>query len=333
MYEFKRDYQKEPLKLIPRNKCGGLIKEKPYKEDLEYLLNIPMTLKEIGTYFGVNEKSVRRWKKYFNIETNWKKVREKSAETYFKENNRNIYDDNLEKTKQTKLEKYGNENYNNQEKIIATNMKRYNSPFYLGTDDCLDKTKKTNMERYGSEWVMQNDTIYQKSKQTKLEKYGNENYNNKEGQQQTCMERYGVKSFAQTDKFKEKQYITKKKNKSFNTSKPEEEIYNLLCQKFNDVKRQYKSELYPFTCDFYIPEIDTYIEYQGIWAHGNEPYIGTDKQNLIIQKWKDKNTTFYKNAIHIWTISDPLKRNTAKKNNLNWIEFFNMNQFMNWYSK
>ena len=268
MYEFKRDYQKEPLKLIPRNKCGGLIKEKPYKEDLEYLLNIPMTLKEIGTYFGVNEKLVRRWKKYFNIETNWKKVREKSAETYFKENNRNIYDDNLEKTKQTKLEKYGNENYNN-----------------------------------------------------------------KEGQQQTCMERYGVKSFAQTDKFKEKQYITKKKNKSFNTSKPEEEIYNLLCQKFNDVKRQYKSELYPFTCDFYIPEIDTYIEYQGIWAHGNEPYIGTDKQNLIIQKWKDKNTTFYKNAIHIWTISDPLKRNTAKKNNLNWIEFFNMNQFMNWYSK
>ena len=28
---------------------------------------------------------------------------------------------------------------------------------------------------------------------------------------------------------------------------------------------------------------------------------------------------------------NPLKRETARKNNLNWIEFFNMKQFMEWY--
>ena len=38
-------------------------------------------------------------------------------------------------------------------------------------------------------------------------------------------------------------------------------------------------------------------------------------------------------AIDVWTISDPLKRKTAKKNNLNWIEFFNMEQFMEWYNQ
>ena len=39
----------------------------------------------------------------------------------------------------------------------------------------------------------------------------------------------------------------------------------------------------------------------------------------------------YKIAIEVWTIRDPLKRETARKNNLNWIEFFTMDEFMKWY--
>ena len=39
----------------------------------------------------------------------------------------------------------------------------------------------------------------------------------------------------------------------------------------------------------------------------------------------------YENAIHVWTISDPLKRKIAKENNLNWLEFFTIDQFMTWY--
>lgn len=50
----------------------------------------------------------------------------------------------------------------------------------------------------------------------------------------------------------------------------------MLKEKFNNVKRNYKSELYPFHCDFYIPEKDLYIEYQGHPGHGNEPF---DEQN------------------------------------------------------
>ena len=131
------------------------------------------------------------------------------------------------------------------------------------------------------------------------------------------------------------------KNKTINSSKIEEEIYKLLREKYSKVKRQYRSEEYPFACDFYIPEIDTYIEYQGTWFHGKEPYIGTEEQKSIIELWKAKSVELnfqgkekrqYKRAIKIWTIEDPLKREIAKKNNLNWIEFFNMNQFLDWFN-
>ena len=140
---------------------------------------------------------------------------------------------------------------------------------------------------------------------------------------------------------KTKEYQSKKKNNSFTVSKPEEEIYKSLCSKFHNVIHQYRSELYPFNCDFYIPEIDLYIEYQGHWTHGNEPYIGTNEQNEILEIWRNKSNELnfkgrtknqYKRAIKIWTLEDPLKRKTVKENNLNWIEFFNMNEFLDWFN-
>ena len=38
----------------------------------------------------------------------------------------------------------------------------------------------------------------------------------------------------------------------------------------------------------------------------------------------------YINAIEVFTKLDVKKRNWAKENNLNWIEFFNLNQFIEW---
>ena len=39
-------------------------------------------------------------------------------------------------------------------------------------------------------------------------------------------------------------------------------------------------------------------------------------------------TKFYNNAITTWTIRDVNKRETAKKNNLNWIEFFDASKLI-----
>lgn len=190
-------------------------------------------------------------------------------------------------------------------------------------------------------------------KKTRVEHYGDENYNNIEKMKQTCLKKYGVECYSQTNEYKKymenpkiiqqrknKEYLTKKKNQSFRTSKPEEEVYKLLCQKYTDVKRQYKSDLYPFMCDFYIPEIDTYIEYQGWWGHGKEPYDNNNINHLkILEKWNKKSLEInyqgklkrmYIYAIKVWTIKDPLKRKMAKNNGLKWLEFFTLSEFKEW---
>ena len=46
---------------------------------------------------------------------------------------------------------------------------------------------------------------------------------------------------------------------------------------------------------------------------------------------KDKN--YYANLINTWTITDVLRRNTIKLNNINCLEFFTEQQFMEWYQQ
>ena len=65
-------------------------------------------------------------------------------------------------------------------------------------------------------------------------------------------------------------------------------------------------------------------------AYNNKPYEGTEEDNIKLNKWKEKNTKFYNNAINIWTIRDVNKRNMAKQNKLNYIEFWDLNELKNW---
>ena len=183
----------------------------------------------------------------------------------------------------------------------------------------------------------------ERNKQTCLKKYGVISTalvpEIKEKQKATCLKKYGTEHFKQSLNAKEmvnditaKQFETRRKNKTFNTSSQEKEIFNALLAKFDNIKTQYKSELYPFHCDFYIPSIDTYIEYQGHWSHGGEPYIGTEEQKEKVKLWKSKNTKQYNGAINVWTLKDTTKRNIAKTNNIKWIEFFNMKDFYKWFN-
>lgn len=143
-------------------------------------------------------------------------------------------------------------------------------------------------------------------------------------------------------KISKKDYLTKKKNKSFASSKDEKIIFDLLQKKFVDVKHPFNSEKYPFNCDFYIPALDLYIEYNRHWMHGIKPFDNTNIDCIrLVETWKNKQNELnfkgkkklqYKYAIEVYTKSDPEKRRIAKENNLNWIEFFNLDQFMVWYN-
>ena len=64
-----------------------------------------------------------------------------------------------------------------------------------------------------------------------------------------------------------------KKNGTYKKSKKEDECYELLIKKYDNVIRQYRDEnRYPFNCDFYIPNEDLFIEFNGYWTHGSHPY-------------------------------------------------------------
>lgn len=70
----------------------------------------------------------------------------------------------------------------------------------------------------------------------------------------TCIKKYGSASALNDPKIQEKRQATLKKHNTFNTSKPEIKLYKLLCNIYGkeNIKREYKSDKYPFHCDFYI---------------------------------------------------------------------------------
>ena len=120
-----------------------------------------------------------------------------------------------------------------------------------------------------------------------------------------------------------KQYTTKTLNNSFNSSTPEDEYFEYLLETYgnDNVLRQHSiDERYPFNCDFYIPSEDLFIEYQGTWTHGGHLFdLNSIEDQEKLKQWKIKaeNSSYYANAITVWTVSDPLKYQTALKNNLN----------------
>ena len=138
-----------------------------------------------------------------------------------------------------------------------------------------------------------------------------------------------TKTEEQKHEWLEKCYQTRKANHTFKTSKPEDEAYKLLKEKFSDVIRQYRSAEYPFFCDFYILSLDLYIECNYSWTHGGRPYVADDpvcQQQLA--EWQAKGTAYYKNAIETWTIRDVRKREIGRK--LNWKEFWTIEEMKEW---
>lgn len=122
----------------------------------------------------------------------------------------------------------------------------------------------------------------------------------------------------------EKEYITKSKNKSFNTSKPEKIFLEKLKKQYpgKTILTNYvDKQRYPFKCDYYIVEEDLFIELNNHWTHGFHPFNPNDENDLKkLASWQEKakQSAFYAKAIEVWTIRDPLKMETAKEHNLNY---------------
>jgi hypothetical protein len=121
---------------------------------------------------------------------------------------------------------------------------------------------------------------------------------------------------------KAKEYETKKRNNSFNTSKPEEEYYIKLCEEYgkHNVLRQFRDSRYPFNCDFYIKSEDLFIELHYSWTHCYEPYDSDNPQHQELLKdlvKKSETSSYYRDVIYCWTDLDVRKLMILRQNNLN----------------
>jgi hypothetical protein len=73
-----------------------------------------------------------------------------------------------EKAKQTKKERYGNENYNNREKSKKTCTKKYKVECFVQSSIFRFKTIKTNLELFGVEYPLQNIKIFMEGEKTRF---------------------------------------------------------------------------------------------------------------------------------------------------------------------
>lgn len=211
--------------------------------------------------------------------------------------------------------------------MANTNLEKYGSISPFGNKEIKEKIAKTVESRYGCSHVTRSSKIRQKIQQTCLERYGSITpFGNKEVQEKIA------EAFA-TGTPQQKCHDTKSLHGSHNISKDEDIIYKILLEYFSadNIERQYQTLKYPYPCDFYIKSLDLYIEYQGTWCHGNEPFNPHNRLHQeIVNRWASRHTEYSDYAVKIWTQRDPEKRKIAKENNLNWVEFFDIDQFNNW---
>jgi len=122
---------------------------------------------------------------------------------------------------------------------------------------------------------------------------------------------------------KAKELATKRKNGTFNTSKQEDTAYHLLHFMYPHLMRQYKSEEYPFACDFYDPVSKTYIECNFSWTHGGHWFDPTNEDDIKrVECMRAKKSKYYDNTIETWTVRDLKKRKCAEENNLKYVVFW-----------
>lgn len=220
----------------------------------------------------------------------------------------------IEKIRNTKKEKYGDEKYCNKEKRYETNIKKYGSRAAVN-EEIIQKRKATSFLHYGVEVPSQSEVV-------------------KEKMVNTCLRKYGVTNYRKSDECLKKIINTKRLNGTVTSSQYEKKVYEWLCEYFgiNNIVCQYKDERYKnpknghtFHCDFYVKSMDLFIELQFYWAHGKHPFDKKSEEDLRVLenlKEKIKNKPIYGRMIQSWTIDDVMKRNVAKEKNLNYIEIF-----------
>ena len=246
-----------------------------------------------------------------------------------------------EKIKHTNLQKYGVDNPAKAKSIKEKIHNTISSRTQEQKDSIKTKIKNTMLERYGVTNNLHIPEVEQKIKQKYQEKYGVDYGLSssvvRDKIRNTSLLKYGVDNPAKAEEIREKQSLlmlnpeiqkkindTKKLRKTYNTSKVEQQFKQYLEQYYkDDFEYQYRSNDYPFNCDFYIKSLNLFIEIQASWVHGKHPFNENNKDDLDkLNYMLSKHTKYYDNAVIVWSQRDVMKRNYAHTHDLCYLEIF-----------
>ena len=296
-----------------------------YTKDKRFETNI----KKYGRKnFGSAEKVKEYWINHYGVDNPAKTdfVKKKMRETNLRKYGFNCSSKSeivKEKIKQTCLKRYGVE-YTGQieeakEKSKKTCLEKYGSEYYIGSKDRLEKTIEFSKQNYNVDWFTKSEEIKNKVKETMLRRYGVE-YSMQIPKNKEYMS-YLMSSY----EMQERRYDAMKRNHTFNSSSTEEELFLYIKSRFPTVVRQYKDKnRYPYFCDFYIPELDYFIELQGYYTHGKHPFNPNSNEDLQLIEYYKKKYGEDCQPITIWSIKDVEKRDCAKRNHLNFKEVWSL---------
>lgn len=195
--------------------------------------------------------------------------------------------------KKTKLEKYGDENYNNPA-----------------------KNKETCIKRYGVDNIYKSDKFKEHSKRIKLEKYGDEKFTNRQKARLTCLEKYGNENYMSSQDFKDKskEYYQKNYNKDYFV-----ETNEFQEKRINTCNKKYNIDSFSKTNEFKQKCKETWINNYGVEHPMKSEVIKNKLKETMYEHWGDyfSSTKYfkdlYKNKEFIKNIKD--KEYLTKKNN------------------
>ena len=147
-----------------------------------------------------------------------------------------------EKSKETKLDRYGDENYCNREQVKKTKIEKYGEDYFK---NFFKRVKESMEKNYGVSHPLHVQKFIEKKMKTSLERYGTEHacQNNEviEKFNKTIQERYGVDNISQNEEIKEKKKQTSINNFGVSHHLKDYDMFQ------KHLKSQYKTEEYKCT--------------------------------------------------------------------------------------
>lgn len=252
-------------------------------------------------------------------------VREKSKQTMLERygEESSLKSEKIQKkAKETLLEKYGVDNIQKlpevREKMKKTCIKRYGVEHPAQSEEVKEKIKQTNLKKFGTVAPAQSKEVKEKMKQTNLKRFSVENASQaseiKEKKKETFLKNYGVKSPFQIPGIKEK--IPEKTRKT-NLEKYGVE-YPVQAEQFKEQMKQTNLDRYGFEYTVKVPEFQEKTKQTNLERYGVENAFQNEE---IREKAKQTNLEKYGKefASQSEEVKDRIKESNLKNHG---IEYF-----------